>query len=68
MPNFLMNALGRPQIGHLEYALLLNRGLRSALIIKDFFAKHASFTISGKAFPLTEAMLRLPHRWGLWSQ
>jgi hypothetical protein len=43
MPNFFMNALGRPQIGHLEYARVPNRGLRFALIIKDFFAKNAPF-------------------------
>jgi hypothetical protein len=46
MPNFLKNALGRPQIGHLEYARVLNRGLRFAFTIKDFFAKHASFLSS----------------------
>jgi hypothetical protein len=43
MPNFLINALGRPQIGHLEYARVEKRGLRLAFTIKDFFAKNAPF-------------------------
>jgi hypothetical protein len=46
MPNLLKNALGRPQIGHLEYARVLKRGLRFAFTIKDFFAKHAPFLSS----------------------
>jgi hypothetical protein len=44
MPNFLMNALGRPQIGHLEYARALNLCSRFAFTINDFFAKMSPFS------------------------
>jgi len=40
MPNFLKKPLGRPHIGHLLYALLLNLGFRPAFAISDFFAKN----------------------------
>jgi hypothetical protein len=38
-PNFRMYALGRPQIGHRLYALTLNFGFLTALILSDVFAK-----------------------------
>jgi hypothetical protein len=41
-PNFLMNALGRPQSGHLLYFRTPNLGLRCAFAIMDFLAKPTS--------------------------
>jgi hypothetical protein len=42
IPNFLMNALGRPQSGHLLYLRTENLGFRCALAIMDFLAKPTS--------------------------
>jgi len=39
IPNFLKNALGRPQMGHLLYDRTLNFGFIFTFIINDFFAK-----------------------------
>jgi hypothetical protein len=43
IPNFLINALGLPHMGHLLYALALNFGSFSALILSAFLAKSSSF-------------------------
>jgi hypothetical protein len=42
MPNFLINALGRPQSGHLLYLRTENFGFRCAFAIMDFLAKPTS--------------------------
>jgi hypothetical protein len=41
-PNFLMNALGRPQSGHLLYLRTENLGFLCAFAIMDFLAKPTS--------------------------
>jgi hypothetical protein len=41
-PNFLMNALGRPQRGHLLYFRTANFALRCDFAIMDFLAKLTS--------------------------
>jgi hypothetical protein len=41
-PNFLMNALGRPQRGHLLYFRTENFGFRCAFAMMDFLAKTTS--------------------------
>jgi len=41
-PNFLMNALGRPQSGHLLYLRTENFGFRCAFAMMDFLAKPTS--------------------------
>jgi hypothetical protein len=42
IPNFLKNALGLPQMGHLLYVLTLNLGSLTAFILRDVFAKSSS--------------------------
>jgi hypothetical protein len=42
IPNFLMNALGRPQSGHRLYLRTENFGFRCAFAIMDFLAKPTS--------------------------
>jgi len=42
IPNFLINALGRPQSGHLLYLRTENFGFRCAFAIMDFLAKPTS--------------------------
>jgi hypothetical protein len=42
MPNLRINALERPQSGHLLYARTLNLGVRLALAMSDFFATATS--------------------------
>jgi hypothetical protein len=39
IPNFLINALGLPQKGHLLYPLTLNFGVLAAFTIRDVLAK-----------------------------
>jgi hypothetical protein len=41
-PNFRMNALGRPQRGHLLYLRTENLGFRCAFAMMDFLAKPTS--------------------------
>jgi hypothetical protein len=45
IPNFLKNALGLPQMGHLLYVRVENFCFLCALAIRDFFAKLTSVLI-----------------------
>jgi len=42
IPNFLINALGLPHIGHLLYSRTLNFALLNAFALRDFLAKASS--------------------------
>lgn len=46
IPNFLIKALGLPQMGQRLYDLALYFGARIALILRDFFANSSSSTIN----------------------